>query len=364
MSLFDLRTVRVLATICAFLVIAAFVYGVRRTLVVILFAIFFAYLVEPLVLRMQSSRLGRNSRNLAILETYLFCGAALTLVLVIFGPRLADDTRTLIQTLPALLDKVTTGKIVWQLGSRHGWSYETQARLEQLIASHRDDLINFTSQIGSQFAQWLKNIIWIVLIPILAIFFLRDGRQMSDALIRAVDEGSRRRFLRDIAQDLDDMLASFIGAQLILAGISTVVYTSVFALFRLPYGLALGVAAGFMEFIPVVGPLVAAAAILGVGFLSAYPHLLLIAIFLGVWRVVQDYVVSPRVMGGKVELHPLAAIVAVLMGSELGGVLGVYLSIPIAATVRILWVRWQRYSAAVQPAVESELVAVDGKRVA
>jgi predicted PurR-regulated permease PerM len=364
MSIFDVRTVRVLATICAFAAIAAFVYGVRRTLVVILFAIFFAYLIEPLVLRIQNSPLGRHSRNLAILETYIACAIVITVLLLIFGPRLADDTRKLVQSMPSLLDKVTSGKIVWQLGSRHGWSYDTQARLERLIASHRDDLMNFTSQIGSQFAQWLKNIIWIVLIPILAIFFLRDGRQMADSLIRNVDEGSQRRFLRDIAQDLDAMLASFIGAQLILAGISTVIYTSVFAMLRLPYALALGVAAGFMEFIPVVGPLVAAGVILGVAFLSAYPHLLLIALFLGMWRVVQDYVISPRVMGGKVELHPLAAIVAVLMGSELGGVLGVYLSIPIAATVRILWVRWQRYNSVAQAAPPSELVTVDRPRVA
>lgn len=364
MSLFDLRTVRVLATICAFAAIAAFVYGVRRTLVVILFAIFFAYLLEPLVLRIQRSPVGRNSRNLAIAETYLGCAIVITALLLIFGPRFADDTRTLVQTMPALLDKVTSGKIVWQLGSRHGWSYETQARFEELIASHRQAIVGFTSHIGAGAAQALTNIVWIVLIPILSIFFLRDGRLMADSVIRNVGEINQRRFLRDIAQDLDAMLASFIGAQLILAAISLVIYTSVLSVLHFPYGLALGVAAGLMEFVPVVGPLVAAGAILGVGFLTAYPHLLVIALFLGAWRIVQDYIVSPRVMGGKVELHPLAAIVAVLMGGELGGVLGVYLSIPIAATVRILWVRWQRYSAAVQPPAESELVAVDGKRVA
>ena len=63
--------------------------------------------------------------------------------------------------------------------------------------------------------------------------------------------------------------------------------------------------------------------------------------FLGLWRLVQDYLLVPRVMGNKVELHPLAAIVAVLMGNEIAGVIGVYLSIPVAATLRILWVRWQ-----------------------
>jgi predicted PurR-regulated permease PerM len=92
--------------------------------------------------------------------------------------------------------------------------------------------------------------------------------------------------------------------------------------------------------------LVTAATILGVAFLANYPHLLLVAIFLGVWRLIQDYVTSPRIMGSKVELHPLAALFAVLVGAEIGGVLGVYLSVPAVATLRILYRRLQRYSQA------------------
>lgn len=359
MSIFDIRTVRVLTTICVFAGIAAFVYGVRHTLIVILFSVFFAYLVEPVVLRIQNSPVGRHSRNLAILETYVICGALIAVLFLIFGPRIAEDSRQFSHTLPSLLENVTSGKIVWQLGSQHGWSYETQSRIEQFIAGHRDDLVAFSSRVGGAVAESLKNVIWIFLIPILAIFFLRDGQQLAEGVIQTVDSGYQRRFLRDIAQDLDAMLASFIGAQLILAGISMVVYTSVLSLLQFPYALVLGVAGGLMEFIPVVGPLVAAGVILGIGFLAAYPHLLLILLFLAVWRVVQDYVVSPRVMGGKVELHPLAAIVAVLMGSELGGVVGVYLSIPLAATVRILWVRWQRYRRATEARKQAEADAKD-----
>src|SRR5262249_7423327 len=98
-----------------------------------------------------------------------------------------------------------------------------------------------------------------------------------------------------------------------------------------------------MEFVPVVGPLVAAALILGVGILMSYPHILIVLLFLGAWRLIQDYVISPRVMGEKMELHPLAAIFGVLAGGEIAGVLGVYLSIPIMASLRIVWRRWQLY---------------------
>jgi predicted PurR-regulated permease PerM len=79
-----------------------------------------------------------------------------------------------------------------------------------------------------------------------------------------------------------------------------------------------------------------------VAFLANYHHLLVVALFLGGWRLLQDYFTSPRLMGGTLELHPLAVIFAVLVGGEIGGVIGVYLSIPIAAALRIVWRRWQR----------------------
>jgi predicted PurR-regulated permease PerM len=75
----------------------------------------------------------------------------------------------------------------------------------------------------------------------------------------------------------------------------------------------------------------------------SYQHWILLLVFLGSWRIVQDYVVSPRVMGKSMELHPLAAIFGVMAGGEIAGVLGVYLSIPVMATLRIVWRRGRLY---------------------
>jgi predicted PurR-regulated permease PerM len=99
-----------------------------------------------------------------------------------------------------------------------------------------------------------------------------------------------------------------------------------------------------MEFIPVVGPLVASILIIGVALLSGYHHWAVILMFLIAWRLVQDYIVSPRIMGKSMELHPLAAIFGVLAGGEIAGVLGVYLSIPVMASLRIVWRRWRMYA--------------------
>jgi len=142
---------------------------------------------------------------------------------------------------------------------------------------------------------------------------------------------------------MNQMLAQFIRSQLTLAALSLVVYIAFFGAVGAPYALVLGTAGGVMEFIPVVGPLVAALIILSVAILNSYPHWIVLLIFLVVWRLVQDYVVSPRVMGKSMELHPLAAIFGVMAGGEMAGVLGVYLSIPVMASLRIVWRRGRIY---------------------
>jgi predicted PurR-regulated permease PerM len=142
---------------------------------------------------------------------------------------------------------------------------------------------------------------------------------------------------------MNQMLAQFIRSQLTLAALSLVVYITFMGAIGAPYALVLGTAGGVMEFIPVVGPLVAALMILGVAVLMSFPHWGLLLIFLIVWRLVQDYVISPRIMGQSMELHPLAAIFGVMAGGEIAGVLGVYLSIPVMASLRIVWRRGRIY---------------------
>jgi predicted PurR-regulated permease PerM len=112
----------------------------------------------------------------------------------------------------------------------------------------------------------------------------------------------------------------------------------------MPYALVLGSLGGLLEFIPVVGPLAAAVVILTVALLMSFPHWLAVIVFLGVWRVLQDYVTTPRIMGRSVELHPLAAIFGVMAGGEIAGILGIFLSIPVMASLRIVFRRWRLYA--------------------
>jgi predicted PurR-regulated permease PerM len=341
MSLIDVRTTRVLFTLLLFLLALGFLYVAHHTLIAFLFAVFFAYLVDPAI---SSVEKWTRSRGLAIAAVYLLMVSVLATFFFFVGPNIAHEAQRLSESLPTLLEKVGSGQIAEELGQRHGWSEDTRHQLRAFLAGHKQSLLNLAQRAGLRIAEVAQDAWLLVVVPVLAAFFLKDGRSFSAMLLSFAHAKPQREFLEGVLSDLNQMLAHFIRAQLILAALSMVIYTAFMSVTKVPYALVLGTAGGVMEFIPVVGPLVAAVLILGASLLLSYPHWVVLLVFLAAWRLLQDYVVSPRIMGKSMELHPLGAIFGVLAGGEIAGVLGIYLSIPVMASLRIVWRRWRLYA--------------------
>ena len=344
MAILDARTTAVARTLAIFIVIVAFVWGARETIVAFIFAIFFAYVFEPPVAWLQEHpKLSRGSRGLAIAEVYLILALACTALVLGAGPYVSAEGRQLISAAPSLIDKIGSGRIVHEIAANRGWSYDTQVRIEQFIRMHRTQLLNFVQQIGMRAGALFANVFWLVLIPILAVFFLKEGKAMADSFLKGIVLTPKARmFLRSTLKDINNMAAHYIRAQLTLTAFSMACYTIVLSLAKVQYGIILGVFAGILEFIPIIGPLVGAATVIAVAYLTGFQYIWLLVLFFGGWRVVQDYVNSPFLMHRSVKLHPLGVIFAVLAGGEIAGFVGVYLSIPLAAALQIFWRRWRK----------------------
>jgi predicted PurR-regulated permease PerM len=341
LSLADSRTARVLVTVLLFALVLGFLYVARATLIAFLFAIFFAYLMSPLVAQLERLLKGRG-RAIAVIYTLL-----LTLVIVFFvlvGPKITHEGARLGQSIPVLISKLSSGELARQIGADHGWSKASTDFVQSFLISHQDDITQFAQRLGLRLADVAKQAWLFFIVPLLSIFFLKDGRLFSEFLLSAVQSRPQREFLQNVLNDLNQMLAHFIRAQLTLAALTMVIYTAFFEVMRVPNPVALGVIGGSLEFIPVVGPLVAALVIITVAMVLSYSHWMILLIFLGTWRLIQDYVSSPRIMGDSMELHPLAAIFGVMAGGEVAGILGVYLSIPVMAALRIVFRRWRIYT--------------------
>ncbi len=341
MALIDGRTARVLFTVLVFAAGLGFLYVARRTLIAFLFAVFFAYLVDPAVSRVEKWAKGRG-RSIAFI--YLLIVTFLGTFFFFVGPRIGHEAQILTGSLPALLEKVGSGQIAEQIGAQHGLSVATRRELSNFLSSHRGDLLSLAQRAGLRVAEAAQQSWLLIVVPILAAFFLKDGRVFSQVALSFVHTKPQREFLQGVLSDMNQMLAQFIRAQITLAALSWIAYCLFLWITGAQYTLMLGTAGGLLEFIPVVGPLVAAVLILSVALLTGYTHWLIALAFLISWRLLQDYVVSPRIMGKSMELHPLGAIFGVLAGGEIAGVLGVYLSIPVMASLRIVWRRWRMYA--------------------
>ena len=342
MNLFDSRAARVLMTALAFFLCLGFVWIAWRTLIAFIFAILFAYLLEAPVEYFEA-RFKNHGRTYGILITYLALFGTLAVLLAIFGPKIAEEAQTLAQQLPGLSDKLSNGQLVHVLGERRGWSYETEQRIQDFLTSHRGQIVGAVSAFSTRALSTVQRGWWLFLVPILAIFFLKDGRRFGDAFVGFFERPQYKRVLSILLSELNQMIGHFMRAQLALTALAMAVLTVAFVVMRVPYSFALGPIAGAFEFIPVVGPIAAGAIVLGVAFAANYPHLLWLFILLLIWRGIQDYVASPRIMGGKLELHPLAVLFGVLAGAEVGGVIGVFLSIPILAAIKIIWRTYHQY---------------------
>ena len=148
-----------------------------------------------------------------------------------------------------------------------------------------------------------------------------------------------RLVARSFFADMHEMMLHWTRAIVLVALATVLLYTIAFSLTRVPYSILLAMMAFPFEFVPLIGPPVAFALILIVAFFSGYHHLLwLVAVFFLV-RVMEDYVIQPFLMGHSrgVQLPPLVVIIAALAGGTIAGVPGLLLSIPVIATLRILY---------------------------
>jgi predicted PurR-regulated permease PerM len=336
----DARAARVLITVLLFALGLGFLYVARQTLIAFLFAIFFAYLMSPLVSQLEKFLHGRG-RAIAVIYSLLL--GLVVLFFVAMGPRIGRESTKLIQSLPAL-EQLSSGQIAEQLGQQHGWNAKIVNLLRDYLASHSDEIAKLAQRVGLRVAEAAKQAWLLLIVPLLSIFFLKDGRSFSEILLDMVHSRPQRELLQGVLSDLNQMLAHFIRAQLTLALLTFVAYSAVLAMMGVQNALVLGTVGGMLEFIPVVGPLAAAVIIVGAALLTSFPHWLWLIVFLGLWRLIQDYVSSPRIMGHSMELHPLAAIFGVMAGGEVAGILGIFLSIPVMASLRIVFRRWRLYA--------------------
>jgi len=334
----DRRAAQYTWTAAVILLLLFILYRIRTALFVFILALLFAYLLAPLVNLVDRVLPASRTRTPALVVAYLILICVLGFAGVGLGSRIAEEANTLIARLPDLVRAAEPAP-----------SAPPQTMVDSIrdtvrsqIRQHAGDVVSYLPRAGLKVLSFAGNLVWVIIVPILSFFFLKDGRVMWQKLVELIDEGPQRVLIQDIAKDVNVLLAQYMRALTILSLFTLTFFGFYLSVTRVPYALLLAAMAGILEFIPMIGPLTAATAIVLVSLFSGYPHLLWILIFMGVYRLFQDYVLSPRLMSEGMELHPLFVMFGVFAGGELGGVAGTFLSVPVLALLRILYIRLEK----------------------
>jgi predicted PurR-regulated permease PerM len=333
----DRKTASALLTILLFAIVLAVVYVARTVIVIFAFSILFAYLINPVVRFLQRySLFFKNLRGPHVLEAYL--AVIVFTVLLSHGlfPEFRKSAGRLLAAVPTLTDRVSSGEIAGSLGTNLGWADEQADQIRTFLQRHRSNIERSVAEIERSAPAAFAGIL---VIPILAIFFLSDGENLANQVIHLVSAKENHAAVRSLADELHVMLQRYIRAKVILGGLSLLYCSIAMLLLGFPNAIVLGVLAGILEFIPVAGWMTAAAIIVTAGALS-HSHWIWMLALLIVWRILMDYAIAPRVMGHELEIHPLLAIFTLMVGGAAGGIVGIYLSVPLVAALRVVYQRF------------------------
>jgi predicted PurR-regulated permease PerM len=324
----------------ALVLMAAF--AVRQIIAVFVIALLFAYLLAPLVGFVERITPRQVSPQIALAIVYLALVGLIVALGFTLGSRLAVEANNLATQLPALVKNPT-----WiQKIPLPGWLEPARASIvqnvEDQLSSGGQEILPYVKGLGGQLVSGAKYALYLVLIPILAFFFLKDGSTMRDEFVSTLVEERRRPVVDNILEDINLLLGEYIRALVLLSIASFAAHSIFLASTGAPYAVLLAGAAALGEFVPVVGPAAGGLMIIIVTGLSGYSHVLLYVIFWFIYRMLQDYVLSPYLMSKGVQVNPMLVLFGVLAGDQIAGVLGMFLSVPVLAILRVMFVRLRR----------------------
>src|SRR5215213_3077238 len=340
-----LRLIFILLSVMIILWVISKTTGIILLLVL---SIFFAYLVSHLVAFLRRPRsVGKRTieipKVVAISLSYLIILAAITFAIFVILPSLSTQ-------FPEFASQSQT---YWQsLGDKMQQLVKYSRRLPAPIVAALSSAIpevqtavfNTVKDFFTASLAYLVYLPWLILIPILAFFLLKDAESFRSSALLMLPRGRWRWRGDEFFQDINSTLAAYIRAQLTACLFIGVVCALGFTLLGLPGGLVMGVMAGVFEFVPLVGPLTIAVIAGILAMFHAGPfNAFLVLLFLGILRIVQDYAIYPKLIGQGIHLHPLAVIFAILVGEKLAGVAGIFLAIPVVAILTVSYRHWMEH---------------------
>jgi predicted PurR-regulated permease PerM len=326
----------ILMSLALIVALFAFLGRVASTGLLLTAAVAFAYLIHPLVERLNR----RMSRVQAILCVYCGILSFLYAALVLVIPPLSEDGSRLIASFPDLIVR-----------TQHTIVDPANPLIRYIPPAGRAYIANLPAQIGALIQNYgfagaertlgvlfstVSIAAMFIIIPVLSAYVLIDAQSIRDGLIALFPSKQQAKVVAVMA-DLDDVAGGFIRGQIIDGTIVGAMIGTMLWATHVPYALLIGVLGGLLNLIPYAGAVVSFVPAVILALLYNGPgNALVVAVLFGVIHQVDGNLISPRVLKESVGLSPVWIILAILAGSELFGIVGTFLAVPAAAMLRVL----------------------------
>ncbi len=299
-----------------------------------------AYLGHPLVTWLTRLRL---PRALAVVLVFLLFAAVIAALLIFIVPALQHQIVEFAWRLPTYLDWLQRQALPWIEEVTGAELVLDVATLRETLQAHWQEMggwlkasIGYVMQSGFRLMGWLVTL---VLIPVVTFYLLLDWDRLLAKLL-ALFPASKQPRARALARETDAVLGSFLRGQLSVMLALATVYATGLWIVGLDLALPIGLLAGLLSFVPYLG-LITGVTAAGIGayiqFHDMQPLLWVLAVF-GIGQLLDTLWFTPRFVGGRTGLHPVAVIFAILAGGQLFGFAGVLLALPVAAVLKV-WLR-------------------------
>jgi predicted PurR-regulated permease PerM len=323
-----------LVAIATFLYI---VYRIKDVLLILVGAIFMAYVLEPLVDRLSRVPVVRTrklflGRKLAAAVVVLFATAALGLALYWLVPVLWIELQRLGSELPNYYRTTENWLLTMEQRRGMGLPPEVWSGLREEWHGLIERSASSAGQTAFRLVGTLGNLLGLIVVPIGAFYILADGGALSRHFVEGLP-ASWRPMARELLDKADRSLETYVRGQTLVVLVCTVLATFLFTLLGVRYSLALGVLAGLAEAVPFLGSVAVIGALTIISSSAGLSHTIAVVASYLVLNQVNNYLINPRLMSSRLELHPFIVILSVLAGSSLGGFLGAVLALPVAALI-------------------------------
>jgi predicted PurR-regulated permease PerM len=334
-----------------YFVVAAVVFGLIYLLAPILtpflFGAFLAYLADPLVVKLTERGLKRTLSATIVFLSLLIVLIAIILLLI---PLIQNQTADLPNVIPNTLTWVQSTVLPW-LKEHFGLDEGTlnTDTLKSMLSDNfsqasgaANSLLKTVLHSGVKLAEWAINLI---LIPVVMFYLLVDWNQVINGIHNLIPRKYEPRVVK-LVKESDEVLSAFFRGQLIVILVLSILYSVGLSLLGLQIGILIGVTAGLMSIVPYLGFIVGVtiASIAASVQFGTFASVLCVWLIFGAIHLFENMFLTPKLVGDRIGLHPVAVIFAILAGGTLFGFVGVLLALPVASVIMV-WARYlhQRY---------------------